>query len=36
MVEDERLLNRIGEVHAANYYASGYRRTWKRRCACVA
>jgi putative transposase len=28
-VEDERLLQRIGEVHAANYYAYGYRRTWK-------
>ena len=28
-VEDERLLERIREVHAANYYAYGYRRTWK-------
>jgi transposase InsO family protein len=28
-VEDERLLQRIGEVHAANDYAYGYRRTWK-------
>ncbi len=28
-VEDERLLAEIGEVHAANYYAYGYRRTWK-------
>ena len=28
-VEDERLLGRIREVHAANYYAYGYRRTWK-------
>jgi putative transposase len=28
-VEDERLLARIAEVHAANYYAYGYRRTWK-------
>ena len=28
-VEDERLLARIREVHAANYYAYGYRRTWK-------
>ena len=28
-VEDERLLARIEEVHAANYYAYGYRRTWK-------
>jgi transposase InsO family protein len=26
---DERLLERIREVHAANYYAYGYRRTWK-------
>jgi putative transposase len=29
VVEDERLLERIREVHAANYYAYGYRRTWK-------
>jgi putative transposase len=29
VVEDERLLGRIREVHAANYYAYGYRRTWK-------
>ena len=29
VVEDERLLARIREVHAANYYAYGYRRTWK-------
>jgi putative transposase len=28
-VEDERLLARIEQVHAANYYAYGYRRTWK-------
>ena len=28
-VEDERLLARIGEVHAANYHAYGYRRMWK-------
>jgi putative transposase len=28
-VEDERLLAVICEVHAANYYAYGYRRTWK-------
>ena len=27
--EDERLLGRIGELHAANYYAYGYRRMWK-------
>ena len=25
-VEDERLLGRIGELHAADYYAYGYRR----------
>jgi len=29
VVEDERLLEAIREVHAANYYAYGYRRTWK-------
>jgi putative transposase len=29
VVEDQRLLERIREVHAANYYAYGYRRTWK-------
>jgi putative transposase len=29
LVEDERLLAVIGEVHAANYYAYGYRRMWK-------
>jgi transposase InsO family protein len=28
-VEDERLLARIRELHAANYFAYGYRRTWK-------
>jgi putative transposase len=28
-VEDERLLVRIRELHAANYYAYGYRRMWK-------
>jgi putative transposase len=28
-VEDERLLGRIRQVHAANYEAYGYRRTWK-------
>jgi putative transposase len=28
-VEDERLLARIGELHAANYFAYGYRRMWK-------
>jgi putative transposase len=28
-VEDERLLERIRELHAANYSAYGYRRTWK-------
>ena len=28
-VEDERLLDRIEQVHAANYSAYGYRRTWK-------
>jgi putative transposase len=29
VVGDERLLERIREVHAANYFAYGYRRTWK-------
>jgi putative transposase len=29
VIEDERLLQRICEVHAANYYAYGYRRIWK-------
>ena len=28
-VEDDRLLALIGELHAANYYAYGYRRMWK-------
>jgi transposase InsO family protein len=28
-IEDERLLARIGEIHAANYYAYGSRRMWK-------
>jgi putative transposase len=28
-VEDERLLGRIRELHAANYDAYGYRRMWK-------
>jgi putative transposase len=28
-VEDERLLARIREIHAANYHAYGYRRMWK-------
>lgn len=28
-IEDERLLDRIREVHEANYCAYGYRRTWK-------
>jgi HTH-like domain/Integrase core domain len=28
-IEDERLLGRIGELHAANYYTYGYRRMWK-------
>ena len=28
-VEDERLLARIRDVHAANYFAYGYRRVWK-------
>ena len=28
-VEDERLLERIRELHATNYYAYGYRRMWK-------
>jgi putative transposase len=27
-VEDDRLLARIRELHAANYYAYGYRRMW--------
>ncbi len=28
-IEDERLLERIRETHAANYFAYGCRRTWK-------
>jgi putative transposase len=28
-VEDERLLERVRAVHAANYHAYGYRRMWK-------
>jgi putative transposase len=28
-LEDERLLARVLELHAANYYAYGYRRMWK-------
>ena len=28
-IEDERLLGRIREIHAANYYAYGSRRMWK-------
>ncbi len=28
-VEDERLIGRIEELHAANYFAYGYRRMWK-------
>lgn len=28
-VEDERLLERIEQLHAANYHAYDYRRTWK-------
>jgi putative transposase len=31
-VEDERLLGRIRELHATNYYAYGYRRMWKALC----
>jgi putative transposase len=27
-IEDERLLERIREVHERNYCAYGYRRTW--------
>ena len=26
---DERLVEQIREVHAANYFAYGYRKTWK-------
>jgi putative transposase len=28
-VEDERLLQRIRELHASNYFAYGYRKMWK-------
>jgi transposase InsO family protein len=28
-IEDERLVEVIGELHAANYYAYGSRRMWK-------
>jgi putative transposase len=28
-IADERLLERIRQVHGANYHAYGYRRTWK-------
>jgi helix-turn-helix protein len=28
-VDDERLLGRIRGLHAANYFAYGYRRMWK-------
>ena len=30
-IEDERLLARIRELHAANYYAYGSRRMWRAR-----
>jgi transposase InsO family protein len=29
VIDDERLLGVIGELHAVNYYAYGYRRMWK-------
>jgi transposase InsO family protein len=29
VLEDERLLGRIRELHAANYHAYGYRRMWR-------
>ena len=29
MLGDEQLLEQIRELHAANYFAYGYRRTWK-------
>jgi putative transposase len=29
VLEDERLLGRIREVHEANYECYGYRRMWK-------
>ena len=28
VIDDERLLGRVREVHAANYYAYGYRKMW--------
>ena len=28
-LKDEELLGQIKEIHAANYYAYGYRRMWK-------
>ena len=28
-IEDERLLERIQQLHASNYHAYGYRRMWK-------
>ena len=28
VIDDERLLERVGELHAANYYAYGYRKMW--------
>ena len=28
VIEDERLLERVRELHAANYYAYGYRKMW--------
>jgi transposase InsO family protein len=28
VIEDERLLGRVRDVHAANYYAYGYRKMW--------
>ena len=28
VIGDERLLDRVREIHAANYYAYGYRKMW--------
>jgi transposase InsO family protein len=28
VIDDERLLDRVREIHAANYYAYGYRKMW--------
>ncbi len=28
VIDDERLLGRVREIHAANYYAYGYRKMW--------